>query len=96
HGETLIFDIVKNEWSVTITSPPSSITTNKRASLGAMLRLLPCNLEVTNPNLRNSLSACERFQLGTCAIQGKGLSCCIWGIQKRAIQSGGSVGIGQE
>jgi hypothetical protein len=29
HGETLIFDIVKNEWSVTITSPPSSITTNK-------------------------------------------------------------------
>jgi len=29
HGETLIFDIVKNEWSVAITSPPSSITTNK-------------------------------------------------------------------
>ncbi|CAJ2634366.1 unnamed protein product [Trifolium pratense] len=33
HGETLIFDIVKNEWSVTITSPPSSITTNKGFSL---------------------------------------------------------------
>lgn len=33
HGETLIFDIVKNEWSVAITSPPSSITTNKGFSL---------------------------------------------------------------
>lgn len=29
HGETVIFDIVKNEWSVAITSPPSSISTNK-------------------------------------------------------------------
>lgn len=29
HGETLIYDIVKNEWSVAIASPPSSITANK-------------------------------------------------------------------
>ncbi|KAK7264596.1 hypothetical protein RJT34_32205 [Clitoria ternatea] len=33
YGETVIFDIVKNEWSVAITSPPSSITTNKGFSL---------------------------------------------------------------
>ncbi|KAJ1427274.1 Kelch-type beta propeller [Sesbania bispinosa] len=33
HGDTLIFDIVKNEWSVAIASPPSSITTNKGFSL---------------------------------------------------------------
>ncbi|KAL2960131.1 hypothetical protein AAZX31_17G023200 [Glycine max] len=33
HGETVIFDIVKNEWSVAITSPPSSITTNKGFSM---------------------------------------------------------------
>ncbi|WJX96108.1 hypothetical protein P8452_77354 [Trifolium repens] len=38
HGETLIFDIVKNEWSVTITSPPSSITTNKGFSLSHQIR----------------------------------------------------------
>jgi hypothetical protein len=25
------------------------------------------------------------FQLGACAIQGKRLPCCIWGIQKRAV-----------
>lgn len=29
HGETLIYDILKSEWSVAIASPPSSITTNK-------------------------------------------------------------------
>ncbi|KAK7363619.1 hypothetical protein VNO77_05768 [Canavalia gladiata] len=33
HGETLIFDIVKNEWSMAIASPPSSITTNKGFSM---------------------------------------------------------------
>ncbi|CAJ1941068.1 unnamed protein product [Sphenostylis stenocarpa] len=33
HGETVIYDIVKNEWSVAITSPPSSITTNKGFSM---------------------------------------------------------------
>ncbi|KAL9325561.1 hypothetical protein ACSQ67_006206 [Phaseolus vulgaris] len=33
HGETVIFDIVKNEWSVAITSPPSSISTNKGFSM---------------------------------------------------------------
>ncbi|XP_021751068.1 acyl-CoA-binding domain-containing protein 4-like [Chenopodium quinoa] len=33
HLETLIFDIVKVEWSVATTSPPSSITTNKGFSL---------------------------------------------------------------
>ncbi|KAJ1395184.1 Kelch-type beta propeller [Sesbania bispinosa] len=33
YGETLVFDIVKNEWSVAIASPPSSITTNKGFSL---------------------------------------------------------------
>ncbi|KAK7387872.1 hypothetical protein VNO78_22669 [Psophocarpus tetragonolobus] len=33
HGETVIFDIVKSEWSVAITSPPSSITTNKGFSM---------------------------------------------------------------
>ncbi|CAL0301225.1 unnamed protein product [Lupinus luteus] len=33
HGETLIYDIVKSEWSVAIASPPSSITTNKGFSL---------------------------------------------------------------
>ncbi|KAK7303144.1 hypothetical protein RJT34_14045 [Clitoria ternatea] len=33
HGETLIYDIVKSEWSLAIASPPSSITTNKGFSL---------------------------------------------------------------
>ncbi|KAI4345458.1 hypothetical protein L6164_012582 [Bauhinia variegata] len=33
HPETLIFDILKVEWSVAITSPTSSITTNKGFSL---------------------------------------------------------------
>ncbi|KAJ1414245.1 Kelch-type beta propeller [Sesbania bispinosa] len=33
HGETLVYDIVKSEWSVAIASPPSSITTNKGFSL---------------------------------------------------------------
>ncbi|KAK7245696.1 hypothetical protein RIF29_40545 [Crotalaria pallida] len=33
HGETLIYDVVKSEWSVAIASPPSSITTNKGFSL---------------------------------------------------------------
>ncbi|KAL5782345.1 hypothetical protein ACOSP7_007374 [Xanthoceras sorbifolium] len=33
HAETLIFDILKAEWSVAITSSPSSITTNKGFSL---------------------------------------------------------------
>ncbi|KAL2979907.1 hypothetical protein AAZX31_13G198400 [Glycine max] len=30
HGETLVYDVVKSEWSVAITSPPSSITTNQQ------------------------------------------------------------------
>ncbi|XP_061349190.1 acyl-CoA-binding domain-containing protein 4 [Gastrolobium bilobum] len=33
HGETVIYDIVKNEWSVAVASPPSSITTSKGFSL---------------------------------------------------------------
>ncbi|GLU08345.1 hypothetical protein SLE2022_252630 [Rubroshorea leprosula] len=33
HAETLIFDIVKVEWSLVISSPPSSITANKGFSL---------------------------------------------------------------
>ncbi|KAM1171636.1 hypothetical protein ACFXTH_021985 [Malus domestica] len=33
HAETLIFDILKLEWSVAIASPPSSITANKGFSL---------------------------------------------------------------
>ncbi|BAT87338.1 Acyl-CoA-binding domain-containing protein [Vigna angularis] len=33
HGETLVYDVVKSEWSVAIGSPPSSITTNKGFSL---------------------------------------------------------------
>ncbi|XP_057429581.1 acyl-CoA-binding domain-containing protein 6-like isoform X2 [Lotus japonicus] len=33
HGETLIYDILKSEWSVAVASPPSSITTNKGFSL---------------------------------------------------------------
>ncbi|KAL2979901.1 hypothetical protein AAZX31_13G198400 [Glycine max] len=33
HGETLVYDVVKSEWSVAITSPPSSITTNQGFSL---------------------------------------------------------------
>ncbi|XP_020220693.1 acyl-CoA-binding domain-containing protein 6 isoform X1 [Cajanus cajan] len=33
HGETLVYDIVRSEWSVAIASPPSSITTNKGFSL---------------------------------------------------------------
>lgn len=33
HLETLVFDVVKVEWSVATTSPPSSITTNKGFSL---------------------------------------------------------------
>ncbi|GMH29297.1 hypothetical protein Nepgr_031140 [Nepenthes gracilis] len=33
HVETLIFDVLKVEWSVAVTSPPYSITTNKGFSL---------------------------------------------------------------
>ncbi|MED6138233.1 hypothetical protein PIB30_119064 [Stylosanthes scabra] len=33
HGETLIYDVLKSEWSVAIASPPSSITINKGFSL---------------------------------------------------------------
>ncbi|KAK6930120.1 Kelch repeat type 1 [Dillenia turbinata] len=33
HAETLVFDVLKVEWSVAITSPSSSITTNKGFSL---------------------------------------------------------------
>lgn len=33
HGETLVFDVLKHEWSVLFTSPPYSITTNKGFSL---------------------------------------------------------------
>lgn len=33
HSETLIYDILKMEWSVAFASPPSSITTNKGFSL---------------------------------------------------------------
>ncbi|XP_027338535.1 acyl-CoA-binding domain-containing protein 4-like [Abrus precatorius] len=36
HGETLIYDIIKSEWSVAIASPPASITTNKGFSLVLM------------------------------------------------------------
>ncbi|XP_052189359.1 acyl-CoA-binding domain-containing protein 4 [Diospyros lotus] len=33
HAETLIFDVLKHEWSVAVASPPSSVTTNKGFSL---------------------------------------------------------------
>ncbi|KAF9596135.1 hypothetical protein IFM89_007188 [Coptis chinensis] len=33
HVETLVFDVLKVEWSVVVASPPSSITTNKGFSL---------------------------------------------------------------
>lgn len=33
HAETMIFDVLKHEWSVAVSSPPSSITTNKGFSL---------------------------------------------------------------
>ncbi|KAG9129653.1 hypothetical protein Leryth_017732 [Lithospermum erythrorhizon] len=33
HAETLIFDILRHEWSTAVSSPPSSITTNKGFSL---------------------------------------------------------------
>ncbi|XP_058209205.1 tip elongation aberrant protein 1 isoform X2 [Rhododendron vialii] len=33
HVETLIFDVVKHEWSVAVASPPSSVTTSKGFSL---------------------------------------------------------------
>ncbi|CAA3029094.1 acyl- -binding domain-containing 4 [Olea europaea subsp. europaea] len=33
HAETLIFDVLKLEWSVAVASPPSSMTTNKGFSL---------------------------------------------------------------
>ncbi|CAA2967950.1 acyl- -binding domain-containing 4 [Olea europaea subsp. europaea] len=33
HAETLVFDVLKLEWSVAVASPPSSITTNKGFSL---------------------------------------------------------------
>ncbi|WVY94950.1 hypothetical protein V8G54_034038 [Vigna mungo] len=33
HGETLVYDVVKSEWSLAIGSPPSSITNNKGFSL---------------------------------------------------------------
>ncbi|KAF9605346.1 hypothetical protein IFM89_016481 [Coptis chinensis] len=33
HMETLVFDVLKVEWSVVVASPPSSITTNKGFSL---------------------------------------------------------------
>ncbi|KAL2506688.1 Galactose oxidase/kelch repeat superfamily protein [Abeliophyllum distichum] len=33
HAETLIFDVLKLEWSVAVASPPSSVTTNKGFSL---------------------------------------------------------------
>ncbi|KAL6971330.1 hypothetical protein U1Q18_031008, partial [Sarracenia purpurea var. burkii] len=33
HGETLIYDVLKHEWSVAVASPPSSITTNKGFSI---------------------------------------------------------------
>ncbi|RDX75255.1 Acyl-CoA-binding domain-containing protein 4 [Mucuna pruriens] len=36
YGETVIFDIVKNEWSLAVTSPTSSITTNKGFSMVLM------------------------------------------------------------
>ncbi|KAL5157518.1 Acyl-CoA-binding domain-containing protein 6 [Glycine soja] len=36
HGETLVYDVVKSEWSVAITSPPSSITTNKGLGYNGM------------------------------------------------------------
>ncbi|KAL5182514.1 Acyl-CoA-binding domain-containing protein 6 [Glycine soja] len=46
HGETVIFDIVKNEWSVAITSPPSSITTNKACLLFICCHLLASLLSI--------------------------------------------------
>ncbi|CAL5347035.1 unnamed protein product [Camellia sinensis] len=36
HTEMLIFDVLKQEWSVSVASPPSSITTNKGFSLVLM------------------------------------------------------------
>ncbi|KAJ4968667.1 hypothetical protein NE237_015368 [Protea cynaroides] len=33
HAETLVYDVLKVEWSVAVASPPSSITTNKGFSL---------------------------------------------------------------
>ncbi|PSR92637.1 Acyl-CoA-binding domain-containing protein [Actinidia chinensis var. chinensis] len=33
HSETLVFDVLKYEWSVAVASPPSSVTTNKGFSL---------------------------------------------------------------
>lgn len=34
HVETLIFDVVKHEWSVAVASPPSSVTTSKVQFVG--------------------------------------------------------------
>ncbi|XP_004508299.1 uncharacterized protein [Cicer arietinum] len=36
YGDTMIFDILKKEWSMAIASPPSSVTTNKGFSLVLM------------------------------------------------------------
>ncbi|KAL8142814.1 hypothetical protein V2J09_015846 [Rumex salicifolius] len=36
HEETVVFDVIKHEWSVAFTSPPYSITTNKGFSLVLM------------------------------------------------------------
>ncbi|XP_077218944.1 galactose oxidase/kelch repeat superfamily protein [Tasmannia lanceolata] len=36
HGETLVFDVLKVEWTVAVTARPSSITTNKGFSLVLM------------------------------------------------------------
>ncbi|RDX75301.1 Acyl-CoA-binding domain-containing protein 4, partial [Mucuna pruriens] len=33
HGETLVYDVIKSEWSVAIAPPPSSVITNKGFSL---------------------------------------------------------------
>ncbi|CAI0466711.1 unnamed protein product [Linum tenue] len=40
HSETLIFDVLKVEWSVAFASPSSSITTNKASSQGFSLVLV--------------------------------------------------------
>ncbi|CAJ1962232.1 unnamed protein product [Sphenostylis stenocarpa] len=40
HGETLVYDVVKSEWSVAIVSPPSSITTNKELRYNGLVYLV--------------------------------------------------------
>ncbi|RVX22361.1 hypothetical protein CK203_001500 [Vitis vinifera] len=69
HAETLIYDVLKVEWSV-IAGPTSSITTNKTRS--------PTWWDF-------ALSIWSGFgwiQPSACAAQRKGFPCCIWGTKK--------------